>query len=136
MHALLKVLVPFLLALVSFATSAQTPPTTPTPTPPKLQQFVYVLKVSPAFHDATRWTARENEAVGRHFARLKDATAAGRVIFAGRSNEALSATFGLVVFEAESEPAARQFMETDPAVEAGVMTATLHPYVLALQRRP
>lgn len=133
MHVLMKALVPFLLALASFAASAQTPATPP---PPKPQQFVYVLKVSPAFHDPTKWTPRENEAVGRHFARLKDATAAGRVIFAGRTNEALPLTFGLVVFEAEDEPAARQFMESDPAVTAGVMSATLHPYVLALQRRP
>jgi hypothetical protein len=27
-------------------------------------------------------------------------------------------------------------MESDPAVVAGVMSATLHPYALALQRKP
>ena len=60
----------------------------------------------------------------------------GQVIFAGKTTEPLDTTFGLVVFEAESEAAARQFMESDPAVVAGVMSATLHPYVLALQRKP
>ena len=102
---------------------------------PKLQQFIYVLKVTPAFHEQSKWTQKENEAVGRHFTRLTEAAKAGRVIFAGRTNEALDKTFGLVVFEAEDESAARQFMESDPAVVAGVMSATLHPYVLALQRR-
>ncbi|HVE48339.1 MAG TPA: YciI family protein [Casimicrobiaceae bacterium] len=104
--------------------------------PPKLQQFVYVLKVSPAFHEQSKWTQKENDAVGRHFGRLAEATKAGRVIFAGRTSEALDKTFGLVVFEADDEAAARQFMESDPAVAAGVMSATLHPYVLALQRKP
>lgn len=104
--------------------------------PAKPKQFVYVLRVAPAWHDAARWTPRENDAVGRHFARLAKATEARQVIFAGRSDEPLATTFGLVVFEADDEAAARRFMEGDPAVEAGLMTATLHPYVLALQRRP
>lgn len=104
-------------------------------TAPKLQQFVYVLKVSPAFHDPGKWTQKENEAVGRHFGRLAEATKAGRVIIAGKTSEPLDKTFGLVVFEAEDEAAARQFMESDPAVVAGLMSATLHPYVLALERK-
>lgn len=102
----------------------------------KLQQFVYVLRVAPAFHEQAKWTQKENAAVGRHFMRLAEATKSGKVIFAGRTNEPLDSTFGTVVFEAEDEPAARLFMETDPAITAGVMSATLHPYVLALQRRP
>lgn len=103
---------------------------------PKPQQFLYVLRVTPAFHDAAKWTARENDAVSRHFRRLSQATEAGKVIFAGRTTEGLGSTFGLVVFEAENEAEARRFMEADPAVEAGVMSATLHPYALALQRKP
>jgi uncharacterized protein YciI len=54
----------------------------------------------------------------------------------GKTSQPLDSTFGLVVFAAASEDEARKFMETDPAVVAGVMTATLHPYALALQRRP
>ena len=102
---------------------------------PKPQQCVYVLKVAPAFHEAGKWTQRENEAVGRHFARLAEATKVGKMIFAGKTSEPLDATFGLVVFEAVNEAEARQFMESDPAVVAGVMSATLHPYALALQRK-
>ena len=105
-------------------------------TPARLQQFVYVLRVTPAFHDASQWTKKENDVLGRHFARLSQATQAGMVIFAGKTSEALSSTFGLVVFEAENESAARQFVDADPAVEAGIMSATLHPYAIALQRKP
>ena len=102
----------------------------------KVQQYVYVLRVAPALHDQAKWTQADNEAVSRHFARLSAATKAGQVIFAGKTSEPLDVTFGLVVFEAASEDEARKFMEGDPAVVAGVMTATLHPYALALQRRP
>lgn len=104
--------------------------------PPKVQQYVYVLRVAPALHDQAKWTQADNDAVSRHFARLANATKAGQVIFAGKTTESLDTTFGLVVFEAASDDAARQFMEADPAVVAGVMTATLHPYALALQRKP
>ncbi len=103
--------------------------------PAKPLQFVYVLRVTPAFHDASKWTKKENDAVGRHFKRLSQASEAGKVIFAGKTTEPLNSTFGLVVFEAENESAARSFMESDPAVEAGVMSATLHPYSLALSRK-
>lgn len=122
-----------ILALTASAIVANAP-ASEQPTP-KLRQFVYVLKVTPAFHDESKWTQKENEAVARHFERLTEATKTGRVIFAGKTSEALDKTFGLVVFEAEDESVARQFMESDPAVVAGVMSATLHPYVLALQRK-
>jgi len=39
-----------------------------------------------------------------------------------------------VIFEAADEGEAQRFMASDPAVVAGVMTATLHPYAIALQR--
>ena len=132
MNTVLRISITVLLAavwlLASTGASAQTPA--------KPQQFVYVLRVTPAFHDASQWTKTQNDALGRHFARLSQATQAGKVIFAGKTSEPLNSTFGLVVFEAESENAARQFMESDPAVEAGVMSATLHPYAIALQRKP
>jgi uncharacterized protein len=131
MHRTLKILLPLAMMAGCFlaTTGLQAQPSV------KPRQFVYVLRVTPAFHDESKWTERENEAVSRHFSRLEQATQAGKVIFAGRTTEPLDITFGLVVFEAESEDAARQFMEADPAVVAGVMSATLHPYALALQRK-
>ncbi len=101
----------------------------------KRQQYVYVLKLIPRMQEATAWTDTENGVIGRHFARLATATDAGQVILAGRTTEALDKTFGLVIFEAESEEAARLFMESDPAVEANIMSATLHPYSVALYRK-
>lgn len=102
----------------------------------KRQQYVYVLHLTPRFHDQKSWTEVENGAVARHFARLARATESGQVILAGRTTEALDKSFGLVIFEAEDAEAARAFMEADPAVVANVMSATLHPYSVALQRKP
>lgn len=106
-----------------------------TPVAAKPQQFVYMLRVAPHLHDEAKWSEKDKAATSRHFERLKKATADGKVILAGRTTEQLDKTFGLVVFEAESENAARAFMQADPAVVAGVMTATLHPYSVALQRK-
>lgn len=103
--------------------------------PVKTQQYVYILKVLPHLYDEGKWTSKDKAATGQHFERLKKATAEGKVILAGRSTESLDKTFGLVVFEAESDAAARAFMDADPAIAAGVMTATLHPYAVALQRK-
>jgi uncharacterized protein YciI len=100
------------------------------------QQYVYVLHLTPRLHDQKSWTEVENGAVARHFARLAKATESGQVILAGRTTEALDKTFGLVIFEAEDAKAAKAFMEADPAVVANVMSATLHPYSIALQRKP
>ena len=40
---------------------------------------------------------------------------------------------GLAVFRAESEDAARQIMNDDPAVKKGVMKAMLYPFRVVLQ---
>ena len=103
--------------------------------PTKPQQYVYVLHLAPRMHEKGAWTEVENGIIGQHFARLAKATAAGQVILAGRTTEALDKTFGLVIFEADSEEAARHFMEADPAVVANIMRATLHPYSVALYRK-
>jgi uncharacterized protein YciI len=99
------------------------------------QQFVYVLRLAPHYHVESAWTDAANAAVTSHFQRLSRDAAAGQVILSGRTSEPLDQTFGLVVFEAEDEAAARRYMESDPAVVAGVMTATLHPYSVALLRK-
>ncbi len=98
------------------------------------EQYVYVLRLAPQYHEQAAWTDTENAVVARHFERLAQAARAGQVILAGRTTEPLDETFGLVIFEADSEADAREFMLSDPAVVAQLMNATLHPYAVALQR--
>lgn len=102
----------------------------------KPKQYLYLLRVAPALQDESKWTEQHKAATGRHFQRLSKAAESGQLILAGKTSESLDKTFGLVIFEAENDAAAQAFMEADPAVVAGVMTATLHPYAVALQRKP
>ena len=44
----------------------------------------------------------------------------------------LDETFGLVVFQAADDEAARAFMYQDPSVQANVMMAELHPFHVSL----
>ena len=73
--------------------------------------------------EATQNTMRQ------HFTYLKDALATGQLVLAGPCEDL---AFGLVIFRAENEEAACDFMENDPAIRDGLMTAELHPFRVSL----
>ena len=98
-------------------------------------QFLYLLKLRKDLLKDTNWTKNDNHLVEQHFLRLQTDTLAGKVILAGRTLNEDPSSFGLVIFEAESEVAAHEYMITDPAVQEGVMTATLFPYSVALLKK-
>lgn len=77
-------------------------------------------------------TAAEGKHMADHFARLQAATEAGTVVLAGPSLLTDSRNVGVIVFRAEDEAAAREFVAGDPAVANGVMTAELHPFRVSL----
>ncbi len=77
-------------------------------------------------------TAEESARVSEHFAYLKDLTHRGTVLLAGRTQNEDDATFGIVLFEADSMEEAETIMRRDPAVHAGVFQAELFPYEIAL----
>ena len=126
------------LFLVSILASvAAEPKKTSSPPPPtRLNQYVYLLKLVPRLYDDNAWTDEDKKTVATHFAHLKAAADEGKVILAGRTLEAGSRTMGMVIFEAFDTDAATKFMNTDPAIKGKVMTATVHPYQIALQRKP
>ncbi|HEU0296213.1 MAG TPA: YciI family protein [Anaerolineales bacterium] len=101
---------------------------------PVKPQFIYVLKPTRLGMLTERPTPEEVDTVSRHFAYFKDLTEKGVMILMGRTQNKDESTFGIAVFEAEDEAAARGIMENDPAVVGGVMTATLYPYRIALMR--
>ena len=123
-----------LIALLSLCTvldssSAQTPEAA------KSKQFIYVLRLVPRLHSDAAWTKEDEAVIGRHLASFNEAIKRGQLILAGRTLEPGDKTFGVAIFEAKDEAAARAFMESDPAVAAGLMTAELHPFAVALQRK-
>jgi uncharacterized protein YciI len=101
----------------------------------KPKQFIYVLHLVPRLHDDKAWTEQDKAAVERHFNRFKTAVESGEVILVGRTEEPGEKTFGIAIFQAADETAARLFMNEDPAVAGGQMTAELHPFRIALERK-
>jgi uncharacterized protein YciI len=101
--------------------------------PSKPKQFIYVLKLVPRLYDDKNWTKEDNAVLERHFTRLQEAAKSGQLILAGRTKEPGDKTFGIAIFKASDEAIARAFMEADPTVSAGLMTAELHPFAVALE---
>jgi len=99
--------------------------------PGKPNSFIYVLRLVPRLYDDKKWTKEDKKALDQHFARFQDAIKSGELILAGRTKEAGDKTFGIAIFRASDEEAARAFMKADPAVSAGLMTAELHPFVVS-----
>ena len=101
--------------------------------PGKPTEFIYVLRLVPRLYDDKNWTKEDNEVLERHFARFQEAIKSGQLILAGRTKEPGDKTFGIAIFRASDEADARAFMEADPAVSGGLMTAELHPFAVALE---
>jgi D-alanyl-D-alanine carboxypeptidase len=105
-------------------------PASASATQPKKQQFVIVLRLQPKYQDDKNWTEADNQAVGRHFAKLQQLQKEGKLILAGRT--LVKESMGFVILEAESEAEARRVMENDDAVQAGIMSAEVLPFQTAL----
>jgi uncharacterized protein YciI len=101
----------------------------------KPKQFIYLLRLVPRLHADSAWTKEDNAVLERHFVRFQQAAKSGQLILAGRTSEPGDKTFGIAIFEASDQDAARKFMLEDPAVAGGLMTAELHPFAVALQRK-
>ncbi len=99
-----------------------------------MNQWLYYLKPARLGMLTEGPTPEEAEIVSRHFAYLQDLTEKRIMILMGRTQNSDESTFGICIFEAEDESAARKIMEADPAVAGGVMRAVLYPYKIALMR--
>jgi uncharacterized protein YciI len=100
-----------------------------------LNQYLYQIQPTRLEMLLDGGTLEENRVIEEHFNYLKDLTDKGIMILVGRTQNTDESTFGIAIFEAESDEAARQIMENDPAVSQGVMSARLFPYRVALMRQ-
>jgi uncharacterized protein YciI len=80
-------------------------------------------------------TPDEDRIVTEHFHYLRRLTEKGVVLLAGRTLNTDPSGFGIVIFEAQSEDAARHLMQNDPAVKASVFRAELFPCHVTLAGR-
>lgn len=78
-------------------------------------------------------TPEEGAIVGHHFAYLSKALDEGKLLMAGRREDA---PLGIAVIEVDSEADARRFLEEDPAIKKGVFRGEVHPFRLALFAMP
>src|SRR5580765_4924852 len=124
----------FCISAVSHSLDAQSPkPGKPTPEPGKQKEFIYVQRLVPRLYEGLKWTQEDNATSDKHFIRFQEATKSGQLILAGRTQEPGDKTFGIAIFRAADEAAARAFVKADPFISAGLMTADLHPFALALE---
>jgi len=131
----------FCVCAVSHSLDAQTPkpskptpePGKPTPEPGKQKEFIYVQRLVPRLYDGQKWTQEDNATSDHHFIRFQEAMKSGQLILAGRTQEPGDKTFGIAIFRAADEAAARAFVKADPFISAGLMTADLHPFAVAFE---
>ena len=93
-----------------------------------MNTYVYLLR--PVTRGILDHMNPEREALmDQHFTRLQQILSSGRLLLAGPCEDE---AFGLVVFRAQSMDDAQRFMNDDPAVRSGLMTAELHPFRVSL----
>lgn len=94
-------------------------------------EFVYIIRPHKENFVETA-TPLENEIMGSHFNYLKELLAEGKLILAGPET---TGKFGLCVFEAANETEAKNILDNDPAVKAGVVSGELYPYRVSLFKK-
>jgi len=99
---------------------------------PEVTEYLYKIQPTRLEMLTQGPTADEATLVAQHLAYLQGLAAQGVVVLAGRTLDADERAFGIVVFRAASEEAARDVMNNDPAVKNGVMRAELYPYRIAV----
>ncbi len=77
-------------------------------------------------------TDEEVSVVAEHFAYCQSLVSEGKMLLAGRTVGTLSETIGIAIIAADSDEAAQDLVNCDPAILHGVMTAEIQPYRLAL----
>lgn len=101
---------------------------------PVKKQYIYVLRPIERLRKEENWTETEENIVNEHFNSLVRLKEGGKLILAGKTGGLDDTTFGIVIFEADNDEEASAIMNSDPAVEKGVMTAELFPYRVAIAR--
>ncbi|HZY42582.1 MAG TPA: YciI family protein [Anaerolineae bacterium] len=97
-----------------------------------MEQYLYQLRPTRLEMVTVGPTAAETAIVSEHFAHLEQLTNQGVMLLMGRTQDNTADTFGIAIFQAESEDQARAIMGDDPAVKNGIMRAKLFPFRIAL----
>ncbi len=94
----------------------------------------YLYRISPVRPEMLTEgpTLEEQQIVGEHFQYLKQLEADGKLILAGRTQNTDYSSFGIALFFAENDDAAKAILHNDPAVKKRVMRGEVYPYQAAI----
>ncbi len=97
-------------------------------------ESLFIYKIQPVRPEMLSLGSTPDEAriVGEHFDYLQRLTEQGVVSLAGRTLTTDYGSFGIIIFTAESEEAARRIVREDPAVRQRIMRAELYPFRIGL----
>lgn len=98
-----------------------------------MKTYAYILKLHPRLYDDKSWTDEDNLAVNNHFLRLQNDFKEGKVLHVGRTEDPTFEGYGFVIYQAEDDVEAKTYMEDDPAVKGGQMTATFQAYKIVFK---
>lgn len=90
--------------------------------------YIYILKLNQDYYDEDAWTDEVNQIMEAHFIRLKDDYEKGKVIHVGRTEDHKDKGFGIVIYHADNDQDAKDYMENDPAILVGLMTGSYQSY--------
>ncbi len=96
--------------------------------------YIYILRLVSRLRNEQNWTLAENELIEKHFTYLKEKYEKNEAVLVGKTDYNISHkdNFGIVILKAATEKAAWDFMNNDPAIVGGIMTAELFPFRIAL----
>lgn len=97
-----------------------------------MEVFAYKLLLAPKYHDFAAWDASVQQTFTEHAAYLKEGVEKGHVLIVARADSQPKDNFGLVAFKAKNVQDATTFMNGDPAVKKGIMTASVYPFKLLM----
>ena len=96
-----------------------------------MNQYLYRIQPTRLEMVTSGPTDEEASIISEHFNYLKSLTEQGVVLVFGRTQNKDASTFGITIFRADSDDAARSIMNNDPAVKKRIMRAELFPYRVA-----
>ena len=97
--------------------------------PQENKQFIYVLRYSPEFKQAVKWTAKEMQIAKEHVQYLKVLMDEKKGYVVGRTTNMYDPElFGIVIFDAPDIEKAKDIMQNDPLIKNNIMQGTLNPF--------
>lgn len=93
-----------------------------------MNQYLYRIQATRLEMVTRGPTDEEASILSEHVNYLEALTNEGVVLVFGRTQNNDSSTFGIAIFRAESDDAARSIMNNDPAVKKGIMRAEIFAY--------